>query len=84
MRVLLTKAFKFVGEGRTHIKLGEYSSADQTLLQGVNGIPPGILVQLSGVLGRLLWDVLKVWLSLLLLLHHVIDGWGHREATRLV
>lgn len=47
---------------KSHIKLGQYGSTAQAFTQPHHGVPQGVLVQLGGVLGGLLGDVLKIWL----------------------
>lgn len=58
----------------SHIKLRQYGSAAQAVLQHHHGVSQSVLVQLGGILRRLLRDVLEIGLRVRLLFHHVVDG----------
>lgn len=67
-----------------HIKLRQYGSAAQAVLQHHHGVSQSVLVQLGGILRRLLRDVLEIGLRVRLLLHHVVDGCQKNTHTHSV
>lgn len=71
------------GNVSPHVKLCQDGSAAQAVLQHHHGVSQSVLVQLGGILRRLLRDVLKIGLRVRLLLHHVVDGCQENTHARL-